>query len=78
MTEVYTVFPPNSLPTNIKPMISRPTLNIKLIVATLKGINFCNTTARPAILAIARLLGIIKKYTATATIKVAKVITAIS
>ena len=76
--EVYTVFPPNSLPTKINPIIKSPTLNIRLIVATLNGIKFCKTTARPAILAIARLFGIIKKNTAIATMKVAKVITAIS
>ena len=72
--DVYTVFTPNSLPIVIKPNISNKIFMTIEIVDTLNGIKLLITIDKPDTDPTDKLLGIIKKNTEIAIIKVPRVI----
>ena len=57
----------------INPRIKRTTFKIMVMAETFNGKKFSSTMARPEILPTVTVLGIMKKKTAAATIRVAKV-----
>ena len=68
--EQYTVLAPNSGPIRMKPIISKPTFIISVMVDTDSGIKLLRTIANAAPLPTDTWLGSMKKKTAAATIAV--------